>query len=191
MFGFLAATFLRLNNVGMVERRDAVLAADREGDDVLLEKRLYDLQRYVTSHMNADPGRIPLDGKYQRDNEVYIEKRMEEISATAGNDVTAKVREYCDAIGQREGWRWTTSADPRYVACISEQYDKYPAASEIEEPLSLPTEPYYHTFVSPLWSPDFAGWTLVVCGVISMTIIFRLIALASLKIIMRFKYRRL
>lgn len=59
--GFIAATFLRLNNVGMVERRDAVIAADKAGDAAALERRLYDLQRYVSSHMNADPGRIALE----------------------------------------------------------------------------------------------------------------------------------
>ena len=29
---FVAATFLRLNNIGMIERRDAVYAADEAGD---------------------------------------------------------------------------------------------------------------------------------------------------------------
>ena len=32
MVGFISATFLRLNNVGMVERRQAVENADKAGD---------------------------------------------------------------------------------------------------------------------------------------------------------------
>ena len=61
MAGFVAATFLRLNNVGMIERREAVEDADKSGDVIALSQRLYDLQRYVSAHMNADPGRIALD----------------------------------------------------------------------------------------------------------------------------------
>ena len=30
--GFVAATFLRLNSIGMVQRRDAVITADEKGD---------------------------------------------------------------------------------------------------------------------------------------------------------------
>jgi len=52
--GFLSATFLRLNNIGMIQRRTAVLNADAVGDNEITQNRLYDLQRYVTSHMNTD-----------------------------------------------------------------------------------------------------------------------------------------
>ena len=31
MASFVSATFLRLNNIGMIERRDAVINADKEG----------------------------------------------------------------------------------------------------------------------------------------------------------------
>ena len=66
MVGFISATFLRLNNVGMVERRQAVENADKAGDVAALTQRLYDLQRYVASHMNAHPGKIALDHTYKR-----------------------------------------------------------------------------------------------------------------------------
>ena len=66
MASFVSATFLRLNNIGMIERRDAVINADKEGDEGALERRVYDLQRYVVAHMNADPGRIALEHSYKR-----------------------------------------------------------------------------------------------------------------------------
>ena len=69
MFAFITATFLRLNNVGMVERREAVYTADKTDDSVGLASRLYDLQRFVSAHMNADPGRVALVKTYERDNE--------------------------------------------------------------------------------------------------------------------------
>jgi len=33
MASFISATFLRLNNIGMIERRDAVINTDKEGDE--------------------------------------------------------------------------------------------------------------------------------------------------------------
>ena len=56
---FVAATFWRLNNVGMEQRRDAVKAADKSGNLDEVQSRLYDLQRYVVAHMNADTGEMP------------------------------------------------------------------------------------------------------------------------------------
>lgn len=42
--GFVAATFLRLNNIGMIERRTAVIAADEAGDNAVTQQRLFALQ---------------------------------------------------------------------------------------------------------------------------------------------------
>ena len=58
---------MRLNNIGMVERRSAVMSADNEGNDDMTRDRLYDLQRYVTSHMNTDMGKgVYLEASYKR-----------------------------------------------------------------------------------------------------------------------------
>lgn len=191
MVGFVAATFLRLNNVGMIERRDAVHAAETSGDDEQLERRLYDLQRYVSSHMNTDPGKIALELKYQRDNEKQKEKFQEAAKSAGNSDVVSKVVAHCDAIGRQQGWRWTNSADPRYVACINDEWAKYPAASQSDLNYKpLPTAPYYHTFVSPLWSPDFAGWSVLVCLMITLIIIGRLVTLGVLHLLLKRHYRQ-
>lgn len=188
MLGFLAMTFLRLNNIGMVERRDAVWAADREGDDVALEKRLYDLQRYVSAHMNTDPGRVQLEHKYNRDNDQLKAELESQTDQNPNGNVYKNAADVCDPIGRAQGWRWP---DPRYTNCIQQELDKYPEASELKDGLQpLPTAPYYHSFASPWWSPDFAGWTLVVCAVVLTIIVLRLIALIGLRLIMRFRYRK-
>ncbi len=192
MVGFVAATFLRLNNVGMVQRREAVLAADESGDTVALEQRLYDLQRYVSSHMNADPGRIALEKSYERAYQAALKKFEQEVQNQASNDVVAKVRAVCDAAARAGGYgRVGTTADPRYVNCINEEWAKYPAASETSLAFSAPaTEPYYHTFVPPLWSPDFAGWSVLICLLIVLVIVARLITLGILKLLIKWQYRR-
>ncbi len=188
MVGFIAATFLRLNNIGMIERREAVIVADQEGDRVQLERRLYDLQRYVSSHMNADPGRIALDHSYQRDNEQLKEQFAQASDTNPHGNVYRLAADVCDPIGRAQGWRWP---DPRYTNCINSELEKYPAASELQDQFKpLPTAPYYHTFVSPLWTPDFAGWSVVAFGLVTLVIIGRLVMLGVLKLLLARKYRR-
>lgn len=187
MSGFISATFLRLNNVGMVERRESVENADKAGDIVNLQQRLYDLQRYVSTHMNADPGRIALDHTYKRMYDRKLKEFEEEIKNQSNNDTVSKVRAVCDARAQQGGYgRFTTQADPRYINCINEEWAKYPAAKATSLQFEAPsTEPYYHTFVSPIWSADFAGWSLLVTIFIAMIIVMRLVILGVLKLMLR------
>ena len=187
MSGFISATFLRLNNVGMVERRESVEHADKAGDMVNLQQRLYDLQRYVSTHMNADPGKIALDHTYKQMYDRKLKEFEEEIKNQSSNDTVSKVRAVCDARAQQGGYgRFTTQADPRYINCINEEWEKYPAAKVANLQFEAPsTEPYYHTFVSPIWSADYAGWSLLVTIFIAMIIIMRLVVLGMLKLMLR------
>ena len=187
MSGFISATFLRLNNVGMVERRGSVENADKAGDIVNLQQRLYDLQRYVSTHMNADPGKIALDHTYKQMYDRKLKEFEEEIKNQSNNDTVSKVRAVCDARARQGGYgRATTQADPRYVSCINEEWEKYPAAKVANLQFEAPsTEPYYHTFVSPIWSADYAGWSLLVTIFIAMIIIMRLVVLGVLKLMLR------
>ena len=187
MSGFISATFLRLNNVGMVERRESVEHADKAGDMVNLQQRLYDLQRYVSTHMNADPGKIALDHTYKQMYDRKLKEFEEEIKNQSNNDTVSKVRAVCDARARQGGYgRATTQADPRYVSCINEEWEKYPAAKVANLQFEAPsTEPYYHTFVSPIWSADYAGWSLLVTIFIAMIIIMRLVVLGVLKLMLR------
>lgn len=187
MSGFISATFLRLNNVGMVERRESVENADKAGDIVNLQQRLYDLQRYVSTHMNADPGKIALDHTYKQMYDRKLKEFEEEIKNQSNNDTVSKVRAVCDTRAQQGGYgRFTTQADPRYINCINEEWAKYPASKATNLQFEAPsTEPYYHTFVSPIWSADYAGWSLLVTIFIAMIIVMRLVVLGMLKLMLR------
>lgn len=192
MVGFIMMTFLRLNNVGMAARREAVLAADASGDLETIESRLYDLQRYVSSKMNTDPGRVALEHSYGLAYEYALREFEQSIASASGNDVLSRVLDYCDNLGMQGGWgRFSATADPRYVSCIDEEWAKYPAAITADyEFKPPPTEPYYHTFVSPIWSPDFAGWSVVAFGLILLLIIYRFLALAVLKLLLKYRYKK-
>ena len=187
MFAFITATFLRLNNVSMVERREAVYAADKTDDSVGLASRLYDLQRFVSAHMNADPGRVALVKTYERDNERHKKAYQESSNSTANGDAFQKAEAVCGPIARSNGWRWP---DMRYTNCINQELEKIPGGQAVmSEFKPLPVEPYYHTFTSPLWSPDFAGWSLIVTVIIGLIIIGRLVVLAILRFILRRRKR--
>ena len=187
MFAFITATFLQLNNVGMVERREAVYTADKTDDSVGLASRLYDLQRFVSAHMNADPGRVALVKTYERDNERHKKAYQESTSSTANGDAFQKAEAVCGPIARSNGWRWP---DMRYTNCINQELEKIPGGQAVmSEFKPLPVEPYYHTFTSPLWSPDFAGWSLIVTVIIGLIIIGRLVVLAILRFILRRRKR--
>lgn len=190
--GFVSATFLRLNNIGMIERRNAVIVADKEGDVTALQQRLYDLQRYVSSHMNADSGKIALDHSYKRAYEDALKKFTETAAEKSNNDTVTKVRQVCDEKARAGGFgHFWTQADPRYVNCINEEWAKYPAASVADLHFTPPnTDPYYHAFLSPLWTADFAGWSLVVAGIIMLLILLRLSMIGILRYILWHQSRR-
>ena len=171
----VATTFLRLNNIGMVQRRTAVIDADNVGDNQITQNRLYDLQRYVTAHMNTDLGKgVPLEASYRRDSQAAYE-----IVAN-DSEVYRKVQEVC--MPKFSYWSQT------YVQCVSVELDKYLGANSIKWPNP---DTYYQAFVSPLWSPDFAGWSVLVCIAILTMIIVRLISVATLKLLLKRHYKNI
>lgn len=179
--GFIAATFLRLNNTGMIERRNAVYAADKSGnpDDIIY--RLSDLQRYAASHMNADTGVFYLQETYNRD----VKQLVEKSSATSSSNQT--VNDAAEAVCKPQFSSWS----PAYVQCFVNELNKQGGSNTLPT-VQLPAPALYrYSFVAPLWSPDFAGWSLLACGILMIAIVARLISLAVLKIILKRRYREL
>lgn len=79
---FVSATFLRLNNIGMAQRREAVKAADKQGDSTNLQNRVLDLQHYVAAHMNTDGNAVYLEQQYARDKAQILQKAAQSNTAT-------------------------------------------------------------------------------------------------------------
>lgn len=178
--GFIAATFLRLNNVGMVDRRDAVLAADKSGDPAIIQARLYDLQRYVSGHMNADMGSIYLENQYKRDSQRIIDNASGDNNPN-GN-IYKKAQESCAP-------RFTHYSQA-YLQCTMDYLAQYAPANSPTSTVALPkADLYRHSFTSPLWTPDFAGWSVLVCILIILMIIGRLIGLSVLRLVLKMRYR--
>jgi hypothetical protein len=179
--GFVSATFLRLYNIGMVERRDAVLSADKQDDEGVLIERLYDLQRHVSGHMNTDLGRgVYLESSYSRDLQAWQSSQYGD--SNPNGNIYKKAQEVCAPR--------FSSYSSAYLQCTTGELAKYPSAADPATDTSKPRqEAYIHSFSSPLWSPDFAGWSVLVCVIIIGLIITRFIGLAVLRLMLRKHYR--
>lgn len=180
LMAFVAATFLRLNNIGMSERRDAVLAADKSGDSQATQNRLYDLQRYVSSHMNTETGPFYLEGQYRRNAQQMVDAAKE--NNTSGPNINAIAESICRP--QYTVW------SPAYVQCFADELAKFPPSEDPVQNVKLPsTELYRYSFVGPLWSADFAGWSVAICGAIILMIVARLVGLLILQLLLKRHYR--
>jgi len=179
--GFISATFLRLNNIGMVERRAAVMAADEAGNSETTINRLYDLQRYVAAHMNTDLGKgVYLEASYKRDSQAALDRASSDTNPN-GN-IYKKAQEVCAPRFSQ----YSTA----YLQCTTGELAKYPSASELIGAVASPNpNTYVHDFASPVWSPDFAGFSLLVCLAIILLIIIRLIGIGILKLMLRRHYQ--
>ena len=182
LVGFIAATFLRLNNIGMIERRAAVVSADKVGNKDATIQRLYDLQHYVSSHMNTDLGKgVYLESTYQRDSQAALDQASGDQNPN-GN-IYKKAQEVC--APRFSGY------STAYLQCTTSELAKYPASNELIGAVKLPSaNSYLHDYESPVWSPDFAGWSLFACAVLVLMILVRLISLGILKLMLQRHYRQ-
>ena len=165
----------------MVERRTAVVSADDSGDATATINRLYDLQRYVSAHMNTDLGKgVYLESSYKRDYQAAID------AAASDNNPNGNIYKKAQEVCAPQFTRYSYA----YLQCTTGELAKYPAASD---PASSVKEPalntYLHSYVSPLWSPDFAGWSVLVSIVLAVMIIVRLVALGILRAVLHRHYK--
>ncbi len=167
----------------MVQRRDAVLAADQEGSPEKIHQRLYDLQHYVARHMNTDLGLgVPLNASYARDYQTWQQSRYG-VNNPNGN-IYKKAQEVCAPQ--------FSSYSQAYLQCTTNELAKYPAADAENNDADKPRkETYVHSFTSPAWSPDFAGWSLLIVGAIAVLIVVRSIAYLVLKFLLNRQYKRI
>lgn len=163
----------------MIERRTAVLQADERNDTDALANNLFALQRWSAAHMNASTDVFYLEKSYERDV-----KRITKSSQKTDIKTAETVKKADEACKQQYGG-WSQA----YVQCfVNEQEKLIKGGTKLEVP-ELPNPSLYRQeFTSPDWSPDFAGWSLVLCGVISLMIVFRLLSLVLLKAMLRKHY---
>jgi preprotein translocase subunit SecF len=153
---------LRHNNEQMVKLRNAVYAADQKNADV--NGALNNLRQYVYSHMNTNLSSgnnnikppIQLKYTYQR----LYDSQLSQVQA-GNQEVYSAAQLYCHNNANQN----STSAQ---LACIQ----NYAVNHGVQNAnINIPPGLYQFDFVSPSWSPDLAGWSLV------LVIIFLLVFL--------------
>jgi hypothetical protein len=151
---------LRQNNQEMVRLRSAVYEADKDGGNV--EKALSNLRSYVHGHMNTDLSsggnaiKPPIQLKYTYERLVAAEQAKVDA---LNSQVYTEAQEFCQVQNPS-----SFSGGPR-VPCVEEFVTAHgPAANESEISAAL----YKFDFVTPLWTLDLAGLSLVLSVLLFM-----------------------
>jgi hypothetical protein len=175
---FISATFLRLNNLGMIEARQRVKTADVSGNSEAIRSSLAELQHYASGHMNAYPGVIYLQESYNRD--------YSEALAAAGSSHNSNSDIYQQAsIACRERFQGgTASFRNDYVTCVAAAVSSLPP--EQQQAINLPhPNSYRYSFSSPLMSLDIAGLATFVTVFLSVFILIKIIGVVALQAILK------
>lgn len=159
---FIAVFALRQNNLTAINLREQVLEVDKQNGDV--EMALRELREYVYAHMNADLSagtgiQQPVQLKYRYERLVAAEKARVE---KANESVYTAAQRHCERLHPG-----SFSGGPR-VPCIAE----YVSKNGIKEQ-PIPDDLYKFDFVSPRWSPDVAGLSMVLAGLFLFLFVVR------------------
>lgn len=144
---------LRSNNLRMAELRDAVYTADRENKDV--QGALTNLQRYVTTHMNTDLSGGSENAVYPPIQLQYTYQRLQEAESKKSNgSVYIEAQAHCETANPND------FSGRNRVPCIQEYVQNHGVVQKV-----IPDALYKFDFISPVWSPDAAGFGLLGAGV--------------------------
>ncbi|MDB5182652.1 MAG: hypothetical protein JWO47_436 [Candidatus Saccharibacteria bacterium] len=165
-FAVMAVLALRSNNQNMVKLRSAVFEADKNNKDI--EQSLKNLREYVYDHMNtnlasgANAVKPPIQLKYTFD-------RLNAANAAAYQAQTKQVLDDAEAtcVAQYPG---SVFSQPR-----SECAKAYGAAHPVTQK-SIQDDLYKFDFLSPAWSPDQAGWSILAAGFFFMLFVVRVLS---------------
>ncbi len=172
----ISATLLRLNNLAMLERREAVLTADEQGDSEVLKSELSELQRYVTHHMNTSlNGGFYLSASYERAREAAMQAAQD--TSNPNSQIYQQAALECQ------------SQSGRYVQCVLDKVSALGGTGNLVSELELPRPELYKVdFMSPLWSLDAAGISVAFCAIILLLILFRITGVIVLRLLLKRHY---
>jgi hypothetical protein len=174
---FGSAYFLRQNSLGMDELRTAVKTADEEAGDT--KQALLNLQHYVAGHMNTSLGEgIVLQSAYQKAYNTALQKSLNYTNPNS--QLYTQVELECRAVFKR------THSFPAYTQCAHEKLSKLAPG---QDPLSSFTPPasdlFHYNYASPAWSPDLAGFSVLLTVVVAFVLVGRAVAYVAIRAILR------
>lgn len=151
--GVICVFALRANNQHMLELREAVYAADKNSGDT--ETALQNLRAYVTTHMNTNLS-AGENAVYPPIQLKYTYERLVKAHSEATGQQNQKI--YTDAQRHCEQQNPAGFGGGGRIPCIQQYVQSHTVVSSTE---SVPDALYKFSFVTPKWSPDLAGWSLV------------------------------
>jgi preprotein translocase subunit SecF len=149
--GIICIISLRHNNETMVKLRSAVYNADKNNGDV--NTTLNDLRKYVYGHMNTNLSsggnaiKPPIQLKYTYERLQSSEQKRVD---SANTNVYTQAQVYCQQQNSVD------FSGRNRVPCVQDYVTNHG-----EKANTVPAALYQYDFVSPTWSPDLAGWSLV------------------------------
>lgn len=155
LFGVLSLVALRHNNEEMVRLRDAVYTADKNNGDV--EGALRTLRGYIYGHMNTSlssgPNAVhpPIQLKYTYER---LQQSQESVLGQGNSSLYKEAQDYCDT---------QTSIGSEVISCI-QQY----ATDHGGKLTPVPDALYKFDFTAAKWSPDLAGWSLILTALAAL-----------------------
>lgn len=147
IFGILTIVALRGNAKTALAWRDGILAKDQAAAEVDVD--IKELRAYVFKHMNSSV-RFELTGSYDR-----------AVEAAQRESVSGEVYSAAQAACDRQGDSSVVQAQ-----CVQ----RFLADRLSNNPVRLPEKAQYtYAFASPSWSPDWAGFSLLIALALTTT----------------------
>jgi hypothetical protein len=171
VLGAVSVFALRQNNLGMIELREAVYEADEKGGDV--EGALQQLRQYVYAHMNTELS-SGQSGVYPPIQLKYTYQRLQQAEKQRANQGSADI--YTEAQRVCEQQNPTGFSGRGRVPCIEEYVSQHKVVEK-----TIPDALYKFDFVSSSWSPDLAGFSVVLTVLAGVLLVLRIIAGKLLK----------
>ena len=208
---FLTATFLRFDHLKMLDLKNKVLQADQgktaDGKEITsqeeidnnLKATLTELKQYTNSHivinfiekngrnvLTFGTGPFYLENQYNRKATTALAEAENQLKQTGDNNpngnIFAKAMEICKPQAITHGWAWNS---PGYLNCMTGVINSYPSTDQLTTSLAAnipPTSLYRYDFSSPVWAPDLAGFSVLLCLLLLIFILLRFIGFLILRI---------
>ena len=156
---------LRDNNLTMVKLRNAVYDADKNGGDI--NAALNKLRVYVYGHMNTN-----LSSGTNIKPPIQLKYTYERLQSTAQQQAT-NVDLYTDAQNycQEKIPASVSFYGAGRISCVQDYILSHGGKAAPKIPSAL----YEFDFISPVWSPDLAGWSLILTTIFLLAFLLKLI----------------
>ena len=165
--GSVSVIALRHNNQSMIKLRNTLYAADKDNGNV--NAALNNLRDYVYTHMNTNLSsggntiKPPIQLKYTYQK--LVAAQQQQLDST-NSQIYTDAENYCQAQDPTDFYGYYR------IPCVQNYISNHSLSASSK---TIPVALYQFDFVSPTWSPDFAGWSLVITALLAAVFVIKLL----------------